>query len=128
MIEKRTKSFIIRVLRRASLKWYARTQVLKAAFIRQEGKKHIVRCAECQNEFTRKEVQVDHIQPVVDPDEDGFTIDQYCERLFCSPEGLQVLCILCHQNKTYLENQLRPLTKEKKPRKVKKKKVTNGRI
>ena len=50
-----------------------------------------------------KEVQVDHIIPVVDFD--GFKDwDTYIKSLFCSIKNLQVLCRECHKEKTTREN------------------------
>lgn len=56
-------------------------------------------CAKCGLCFKRKEVQVDHIQPVVPIDRPVQDWNEYIERLFCSPENLQVLCKPCHQVK-----------------------------
>ena len=60
------------------------------------------RCAECDNLFLQKEVQVDHIigagslRGYVD-------LPGFVSRLFCSKEDLQVLCKPCHHIKTQQE-------------------------
>ncbi len=52
----------------------------------------------------RKNVQIDHIIPVVDPAK-GFTDwNDYIEKMFCTPEGFQVLCLEHHDLKTKVEN------------------------
>jgi hypothetical protein len=35
----------------------------------------------------------------------------FCERLFCEPDGLQVMCKPCHQCKTNAENAARKKAK-----------------
>ena len=56
-------------------------------------------CAECMNYFPDKKVNVDHIQPAGSlrcaNDLPGFV-----ERLFVEVEGLQLLCVNCHDRKT----------------------------
>ena len=57
------------------------------------------KCAKCNNEFTSKDVQVDHIKPI------GFdkTWDEFINGLFCEADNLQVLCVVCHKAKTLTE-------------------------
>ena len=64
-------------------------------------------CNECGLCFTRKEVQVDHIDPVVPVDREIVDWNEYIERLFCSTDKLQVLCKPCHQIKCNEENEER---------------------
>ena len=45
-------------------------------------------------------IQVDHIDPVVDPAKGFENWHTYIERMFCEADGLQVLCRECHQKKT----------------------------
>jgi len=61
------------------------------------------RCNLCQNEFPQKQVEVDHILPVVDPVNGFTTWDEYISRLFCGKENLQVVCRTCHRAKSALE-------------------------
>lgn len=64
------------------------------------------KCACCTEEFTLKEIEVDHIEPVIP--ETGFnTWDEFIERLFCPAENLQVLCKTCHKKKSKEENNKR---------------------
>ena len=60
------------------------------------------RCAACDNLFMQKDVQVDHIVPagrLASFDD----LPAFCERMFCSVDGLQVMCKECHKIKTNKE-------------------------
>ena len=85
-------SLIVGALRKLWLYSKERYQVVKAARI-SPGK---YQCNECKKLFPVKQIQVDHIQPI------GVFVnwDTYIERLFCPPQNLQVLCKLCHLQKT----------------------------
>lgn len=56
-------------------------------------------CAECGKYYKGTEVSVDHIVPAgsLNSFDD---LAGFCERLFCSVDGLQVLCKSCHAKKT----------------------------
>lgn len=100
--------WLTRRLRRISLYWPERTKALAKARI--ERGKYL--CAKCKGIFSRKEVHVDHIKPIVEFD--GFKDwDQYISSLFCSAKKLQILCKPCHKEKTNKENKKR-LTKDNK--------------
>jgi len=99
--EGRRKSFITSVLRSGYRRWPPKYETLKDA---QTGKKENAKtkriamhykCNSCKKDYPAKEVQVDHIEPVVDSK--GFSSwDIFIERLFCEKENLQVLCKACH--------------------------------
>lgn len=106
--EARWKSFIVSALRKASSRYPPKFKTLDAAKTLKKVNPSTGRiaqhykCAICQKDFTQKEVQVDHKQPVVGPD--GFTSwDDYVNRMFCEVDNLQVLCKECHGTKTKLE-------------------------
>lgn len=65
-------------------------------------------CAKCDRMRLKKEVQVDHINPVIDP-ATGFTSwDTYIDRLLnVKVSDVQVLCKDCHNLKTQSENKKR---------------------
>lgn len=94
------KSFLIAVLRRASYRYAPRYAALKAA----KKAYNWYECAKCTKTFGRKDVQVDHIEPLVDPAVGFTTWDNFIARLFIGVEGLQVLCKPCHKVKTQAEN------------------------
>ena len=63
------------------------------------------KCAGCLGAYPAKEVQVDHINPVIDPVEGFTTWDDVINNMFCEAENLQVLCTACHKIKTAGERQ-----------------------
>ncbi len=67
-------------------------------------------CKKCDGLFPRKQVQVDHIQPVIDPDYGWQGWDIYLTRLFCPVHSLQILCRACHKEKSISESSRRGLT------------------
>lgn len=91
------------VLRSASFRWKPRGEALKAARV-ERGK---YKCASCEELFGPKEVELDHITPVVDPKKGFTTYDDYIEKLFCDVEGFAVLCSACHEAKTSIEDKMR---------------------
>lgn len=100
--------WLIQKLRRISYQWPARKEAQKKARI-SRGK---YRCALCGGEnFGPKDIQADHIRPVINP-HTGFTdYNSYIERLFCDESGYQILCRPCHTVKSSKENIVRHLVK-----------------
>ena len=110
MTDYKLKAFIIATLRRASYRHPGRTEAFKAARIERNQYK----CAHCSGIFTRKEIQIDHILPVVDPAVGFVGFDSYIERMFCGATGLQVLCKPCHTVKTSSERAVKKNTRGSK--------------
>ena len=102
-------TFVKGLLRRGTFHWRARSEAMSAARV-ERGK---YKCSQCQDLFGPKEVALDHILPVVDPKVGFTTWDDYISRLFCPPEGFQVLCHSCHEQKTFIEDQMREHYKTK---------------
>jgi hypothetical protein len=104
--EARYRSFIVSALRSASRRWPPKYETLKEALIDRRinpksGKLAAhYRCAACSGAFTAKGVQVDHINPVVDPATGFVSWDVYINRMYCEGINLQVLCSACHAVKT----------------------------
>ena len=104
--EGRIKAFIVSVLRAGARKWPPKYETLADAYIgkkvnpktNREGKHYV--CIACNGEFPAKDVQVDHIVPVVDPVTGFTTWDDFISRLFCDKDNLQVLCTECHKIKS----------------------------
>lgn len=82
-----------------SYRWPARTEA-KARARTSRGR---YRCAYCQQEWGPKEIQLDHILPVVAIN--GLNDwNNIVERMFCDASGLQILCLQCHRGKSKKES------------------------
>jgi hypothetical protein len=109
----RLKSFITSVLRGGYRRYPAKYEVLKEASVGKKLNKTTKRMAEhficnhCKKEYPGKEVNVDHIRPVVDPQVGFVSWDEFISRLFCDKSNLQVLCSDCHTVKTANERKTR---------------------
>lgn len=106
------KGWIISLLRRGTLRWPPRSEVLREARTQRKINEASGRlaqhykCAICNGEFVLKSVQVNHKDAVITSE--GFTTwDNYIERMFCSYDKLEVLCKNCHQETTQREKELR---------------------
>jgi hypothetical protein len=111
-------------LRAGSRKWPPKYETLNTAKTEKKINKATgrlaqhYRCNACQEEYTSKDVQVDHIEPVIDPKKGFISWDAFIEALYCESDNLQVLCKVCHKEKTKEERQLKS-TRQSKPKKVK---------
>ena len=102
------RHWLVNKLRRLSYQWPPRRQAIVNARI----DRGVYICNICKGEFGPKEIQVDHIKPVVD-EEIGFVDwNTYIDRLFCSVDGFQILCKTCHGAKTFLEQEIRKQVKQ----------------
>lgn len=110
--EAKFKSWVVSLLRRGSLRFPNRNEVLKEAKTEKKINQKTGRmaqhylCSGCQGEFAMSSVCVDHITPIVGAE--GFTTwDEYIDRMFCPKENLQVLCESCHLVKSNKEKEER---------------------
>lgn len=103
--EAKYKGFIKNQLRSATRKWPPISQCLKDARVA----RGVYRCAGCHEDVPAstkeerkkvKNVYVDHIQPIVDPEIGWTSWDETIERMFCEADNLQLLCKKCHDAKT----------------------------
>lgn len=104
-------SFIRSALRQAATRYPVKFQVKNDNRRVVTGKRHRFeyQCVECTKWFQDKEVQVDHVIPAGSLKE--YTdLPGFCERLFCEPDGLQIMCKPCHQIKTNAERAARKKT------------------
>jgi 5-methylcytosine-specific restriction endonuclease McrA len=111
--EARFRAFIISALRAYMKRFPPKWKALKAASIGRIINKRSGRlaehykCAGCTDNFVARDVQVDHIEPVVSPQEGFQDWWTYMNRLYCEAENLQVLCKPCHKQKTAEERKER---------------------
>lgn len=115
----RYQSFIKSLLRAGSRRWPPKYEVLNSAKLGKRVNEKTGRlaehykCSSCGGAFPAKEVQVDHISPVVDVS--GFTTwDSVIDRMFCEKDNLQVLCLGCHKIKSAAEKAERTLHNKNK--------------
>ena len=113
------RSFIISALRKAH--WPVKYEAIRKAYVRDginpaTGRKcKLHRCQECGELFPAKDMQADHIEPVIPLDCSwsqgenflGYDWNQVVARLFCKLENYQALCKDCHKIKTSEERKLR---------------------
>lgn len=109
-MDQKLKSFVIALLRRGSYRWYGRYTALNNSKI---ARNQYV-CAICKKVFGRKDIQLDHIVPLVDPKIGFTTWDSYIEKLFVGPEGYQTVCKPDHKEKTRKENEERKMIRQQK--------------
>lgn len=104
-------SFVKSQLRGGSMKWPPKNETLRNAR-RDRG---IYLCNGCKELVTasvkvegkrKKNVFVDHIQPIVDPNEGFVSWDRFINALYCDSSNLQVLCSSCHNAKTQEERRI----------------------
>ena len=90
-----TQHLIMAGIRRAFLIHPYRLRALENA--KKYGNKYT--CNDCYHQFERSQVTTDHIEQV-----GSFSSwDEFIERVFVTPDKLQVLCIRCHKKKTKKE-------------------------
>ena len=113
-IDTKTIKLIQNALRRSSVMWHIRTEVLKEAKthkkigVYKNGKdkyKNKFKCAGCSKLWNDSQVEVDHIVEVAHDVKPPSKMDEadlfkWISQLFCDKGNLQVLCIGCHQAKT----------------------------
>lgn len=107
------RKWLIQALRRASYRWPGRNEAMKAARV-DRGQ---YRCNSCKRIFGRKEIQMDHVEPVIDVHRGFTTLDDYAARLIPNVDGWQCLCKTCHKFKSAQENEIRRLTKKESRKK-----------
>lgn len=107
-------NFAMQSLRRATYRWPFGHMAMK----RQHVERGFYSCESCKQSFGPKEINKDHIEPVIPVT--GFkSWDETIERMFAKSTGYQILCINCHDAKTLVENQMR-IKNGQKPLRTKK--------
>jgi 5-methylcytosine-specific restriction endonuclease McrA len=111
--EGRFNSFITSTLRSGARRWQPKYDTLNASKTEKKINQKTgrlaqhYRCGLCMGEFTQKDMEVDHILPVVDPSKGFVSWDVFIDRLFCEAHNLQAICKTCHLAKTKQEKQER---------------------
>ena len=115
MLDKKQWAIAENALRRASYTWAPRRKV-KLAAKRSEGEfannipgdrsRDKYECAMCGLLFRNKEINLDHVNPVV-PIEGTEDLNELAVRMLCYEDGWQVLCKSCHKDKSNEENEQR---------------------
>jgi len=118
MTESQFTSFVKSALRAKSRFWKPISEVLRKA----KTARGVYLCNVCKQEVPvshvvngkrRKNVQVDHVSPVIT--EEGFTDwNRFIENLFCEEDNLQAICSSCHDEKTKQERMTRSQAKKDK--------------
>lgn len=113
------RTWLIWQLRRLSYRWPPRQAALRQASVskadygKRPGEKvsklvrNFYRCAICKRVFSRKGVSVDHIEPVISPQQGWQGWEDYIYRLFCKVDGFQIICSNDHDEKTAWERKVR---------------------
>jgi 5-methylcytosine-specific restriction endonuclease McrA len=111
--EARWRAFIISAARAGMRRYPPKWKAFKEAGVGKKVNKHSGRmaehylCADCGGFFVARDVQVDHVDPVVDPSTGFVSWETYFDRLYCETDNLQVLCKPCHKEKTNRERKER---------------------
>lgn len=119
---------IIGALRKLSFSWKPRNEAKK----RQQMAPATFKCEKCgvwvyegsseenylkicltypKERVIMNKVAIDHIKAVIEPSVGWVSWDSYIERMFCSSDNYQVLCILCHSIKSNSEIKIRKETR-----------------
>lgn len=113
---KSLKTRLIPVIRNVHRFWEGKKEAKNAAKVKVEiGKfkngnpkfKNHFKCASCEQLFLEEDVQVDHIDPVIDIDLGWQGWDVFIERMFVSADKYQILCKPCHDIKSEFEKEYR---------------------
>ena len=101
-------AFIRSALRQKSRWWKPITQCKLNAKRPYKGtnkrQKFEYQCNKCKKWFPDKQINVDHITPAGELNK-ADDLPGFVERLFVEVEGLQTLCLNCHNEKTKQEKQ-----------------------
>lgn len=111
--EGRLRGFIVSLLRSGMRKYPPKWETMGKAYVgikqnQATGRKakHF-ECNGCGGHFPQKDVNVDHIESVIDPATGFVDWDTYIKRLYCKADNLQVLCKGCHSIKSAAERKAR---------------------
>jgi len=110
------RSWVISLLRRGTMRFPPRNEVLKEARTERKINKATgklawhSRCNKCKKEFPSSKIKADHIKPVVDVTTGFIDWNVYIERMYCVKKGWQAICDVCHDKKSAKERKTREKT------------------
>lgn len=104
------KKWVEQAIRRISYRYPPRYTAKQLA--RVERGKYL--CNICKGIFRDKDTNMDHVAPVVDPEEGRTDWNDFIERMLPPIEGWQCLCKPCHKEKSESENVIRRKKKKEK--------------
>ncbi len=94
-------------LRNAVRKEFLYSPLRREAMKRAKRGVDIYECENCHKEWFKRGVDIDHKDPVVDPECGFIGWDNYIIRTFCDIDNLWCLCKECHKEKTREDDALR---------------------
>ena len=103
------QNFVKNGLRRLSYRWFGRFNALNASKL--DRNEYV--CNSCGTINPKRNIQLDHVLPVIPVTSGWDTFDGFIERLFCIEAGYQVLCRDCHLEKSLSENTNRDRKRKK---------------
>ncbi len=101
------KTKIVSAIRRLWFYSFQRREAVKRC---KEGK--FYRCEKCKK--LNEKIQVDHINPTVNPETGWDGYDGFITRMFCPSDQLKNLCHGCHKVLTDSQNKVRVVTRRNK--------------
>lgn len=101
--ERSLKQILMAGLGKSWMAWGPRNEVKRRCKV--EGKAGWYRCEICKQE--REKIEIDHVTPVVKPEEGFLGWDNYIASKFVDASKLQGICRDCHRSKTKEENKVR---------------------
>jgi hypothetical protein len=113
--EKQLRKFLIPILRRKSLYWPGRQEAKRLSRV----ERGFYKCHACKKLFGPKEIELDHIRPVINVKTSWTNWDDFIRSLYCDSSNFQVLCKADHLHKTQIEDALRSINKKKSRKKKK---------
>lgn len=93
-------SLFIQALRQLTLRWAPRSEAwIRARKEVKEGRtKFKGQCASCKGWFARKDIEIDHINPIGNISK---AIMEFADKVLPEANGWQCLCNECHSSKTH---------------------------
>jgi len=101
------KQMIMSALGKVWMVWHGRNEAKRRCKIQDKNNAHNgwFVCEKCGSH--REKIEIDHIEPIVKPEEGFVDWNTYIASKFVEADKLQSLCHECHKEKSSQENKLR---------------------